>query len=287
MPSTSQWIIEATDASFDKDVVERSHELPVVVDFWAPWCGPCRALGPVLEKLADEAAGKFLLAKVNVDSSPVLAGELQVSSIPAVFVVRGGKLVDQFIGVMPEDALRRWLANLQPSDAERLIAEAKKIERDDPTAAEAKLRQAIDLEPLDRSARILLARVLTARDQLDDAEEQIKHLEERGFLEPEAEKIKAECLLRQAARLSGGVEAARKGAEAAPHDSAAQLKLAYALAGGGQYGEALERALAVFQMDRKGQGEAARKLMVDVFHLLGPDDPLATEFRRKLSAALY
>jgi putative thioredoxin len=287
MSQASTWTIETTDASFDRDVIQRSHDLPVVVDFWAPWCGPCRQLGPVLEKLADEAAGKFLLAKVNVDAAPQIAGELRVSSIPTVMAVRNGRIVDQFVGLLPEEQLRRWVESLQPTDAEKLFAEAQRLEQNDPAAAEAKLRAALELSPQDRQLRITLARALLAQDRLDAAEEQIKQLEEQGFLEPEAEKIKAVCMLKQAARLAGDPVAARAAAQAAPQDMVAQLNLVYALAGGGEYREALERALAVFQADRKGQGEAARQAMVDMFHALGPDDPLATEYRRKLSAALY
>jgi putative thioredoxin len=287
MASTSPWIVDVTDATFDQEVLARSQELPVVIDFWAPWCGPCRQLGPLLEKLADEGAGKFLLAKINIDESPGIASEMRVSSIPAVFAVRRGRLVNQFVGLLPEPDLRRWLASLEPSEAERLLAEAETLEASDPVAAEARLHAALEKAPQDRTLRIALARVLAAQGRLDDAEEQIKHLEREGYLESEAEQIKARCQLRQAAQLAGDIEAAQAAARAAPRDAAAQLKLAYALAGGGQYAQALETALAVVQMDRKGQGEAARQLMVDMFHALDPDDPLVGEYRRKLSAALY
>ncbi|MES1213250.1 MAG: tetratricopeptide repeat protein [Singulisphaera sp.] len=287
MTASSQWIIDVTDATFDAEVLARSHELPVVIDFWAPWCGPCRQLGPLLEKLAEEGAGKFLLAKIDIDQSPGIAGEMRVSSIPAVFAVRRGRLVNQFVGLLPEPQLREWLATLEPTEAEKLLAEAESLESTDPVAAEAKLHAALELAPQDRALRIALARVLAAQDRLDDAEEQIKHLENAGYLESEAEQIKALCELRQAARLAGDATSAQAAADAAPRDSLAQLKLAYALSGAGQYPAALERALAVVQTDRKGQGEAARQLMVDIFRVLDPDDPLVGEYRRKLSAALY
>ncbi|HVU87889.1 MAG TPA: tetratricopeptide repeat protein [Pirellulales bacterium] len=287
MASTSPWIIDVTDATFDQEVLARSQELPVVIDFWAPWCGPCRQLGPLLEKLAAEGAGKFLLAKINVDQSPGIAGEMRVSSIPAVFAVRRGQLVNQFVGLLPEPDLRRWLEALEPSPAERSLAEAEALEANDPAAAEAKLHAALEQSPQNRPLRIALARVLAAQDRLDDAEEQIKHLEREGYLENEAEQIKARCQLRQAARLAGDVPTAQAAVAAAPSDPLAQLKLAYALAGDGKYAEALQTALVVVQTDRKGQGDAARQLMVDIFHALGPDDPVVGEYRRKLSSALY
>jgi len=287
MTSTSSWVVDVTDATFDAEVLERSQQVPVVIDFWASWCGPCRQLGPLLEKLAAEGAGKFVLAKINVDDSPVIAGEMRVSSIPAVFAVRDGRLMNQFVGLMPEEQLRQWLKTLEPTAAEQLLVEAVKLAEDDPAAAAAKLRLALDAEPESRPVRLALARVLAAQDLLDEAEEQIKHLEGHGYLEPEGEQVKALCRLRQAARLAGELSAARAAAAAAPRDVTLQMKLAYALAASQEYRAALDQALAAFQTDRKGHGEAARELMVDIFHVLGSEDPLTTEYRRKLSAALY
>ncbi len=254
--SETNWILDVTDATFDREVLDRSQELPVVIDFWAPWCGPCRQLGPLLEKLAEEAAGKFLLAKINIDESPGIAGEMRVSSIPAVFAVRRGRLVNQFVGLLPEPDLRRWLATLEPTEADRLLGEAEALEASDPAAALAKLHTALELAPQERPLRIALARVLADQDRLDEAEEQIKQLENQGFLESEAEQIKARCQLRQGARLAGDVASARAAAEAAPRDAVSQLKLASALAGAGEYVAALDQALLVLQATA---GDKARR----------------------------
>ena len=287
MPAASNWVIETSDADFERDVIERSRTQPVVVDFWAEWCGPCRMLGPVLEKLAEEAQGKFLLAKAEVERTQQVAAAWGVSSIPAVFGVRGGQVVDQFIGVFPEAQLREWLDRLQPSPAEMLSAEAAELASRDPAAAEAKLREALKLAPKQASIKLQLARVLAGQDRTAESEQLIQELSERGFLEPEAEELLAELALRKMAAEAGGVAQARAALAAAPGDRQAKWKLAQALAGERQYEEALQHALELVQLDRRGLGEPARELMVELFRVLGPDHELTSTYRRKLSSALY
>ena len=155
MPAESPWIIDVTEENFDAAVVQRSNDVPVVVDFWATWCAPCRQLGPILEKLATEGAGAFLLAKVDVDQQPGIAQHFGVSSIPHVFAIHAGQLVNQFTGALPEGQIREWLQTLQPSATEKLLTEAKALEQTDPTAAEEKLREALELAP-ERSDEIQL-----------------------------------------------------------------------------------------------------------------------------------
>ena len=129
--TSSSFVFDATAENFQQDVIERSHSVPIVMDFWASWCGPCLALGPILEKLAREYDGKFLLAKVNTDKETELALQFGVRSIPAVFGVRDGKPIDAFVGVQPESAIKSWLDRLMPTPAETLAAEAAKLERSD------------------------------------------------------------------------------------------------------------------------------------------------------------
>jgi len=285
--SQSKWILEAAEATFQKDVVERSRQIPIVVDFWAPWCQPCRQLAPTLEKLAEEYAGKFLLVKADTEKLPAIASAFGVQSIPAVYGLRDGELVDYFVGVLPEAQIRAWLDRLLPSAAEQLVSEARKLAASDRTKAEQLLREAIAQGPNLPHAKIALAELLAASGRLDESRALVAELEQRGFLEPEAEKIKAELDLKLATARSGGVAACRAALEKDSDDVEAQLKLAEALAAEGQYEEALETALRVVSADRKGLGEAARKLMVDVFRLLPPDSELTTDYRRKLSTALY
>jgi putative thioredoxin len=282
-------VIEVTAENFVREVIERSRETPVVVDFWATWCAPCRTLGPVLERLADESNGAFVLAKADTEMLPEIAAEFGVRSIPAVFGLRHGKVVDAFVGALPESAVRAWLNGLLPTASERLVAEARRLEATDPASAASRYRAALDPAPDDPAARTGLARVLLRQGQRDEARALIEALEARGFLEPEAEAVKAELALRDQTAGSGGVDAARAALAADPSDPARTLALAEALAAAGPagYPEALEQALSVVEAGSKAPRDDARRLMVNVFQLLPPDSDLATDYRRRLSAALY
>jgi len=284
--SQSPFIVETTSESFVRDVIEGSSRVPVVVDFWAAWCQPCRILGPILERLAVEYDGKFRLVKADTEQAPDIAAGFGVRSIPAVFAVRGGKVVDSFVGVLPESSLRAWLDRIMPSPAEVLASEALGLEATDPPAAEAKYREALGLAPGDPLIQVGLGRVALAMGRLNEARSIIENLERRGFLEPEAETLKAELTLRGHGASGGGLDSLRESHRANPGDKEAQLLLAEGLASAGEFEEALGLALDLVERDRRGTGEEARKLMIAVFQLLPPDSELASDYRRRLSFAL-
>lgn len=287
MVQPSPWIVEGSEENFEAEVLKRSQEVPVIIDFWATWCGPCQELGPVLELLAREYDGKFVLVKVDVDQHPELAGAFGVQSIPHVFAVRNGQAVDQFMGALPEDQIRAWLDRFQPSPAEALLAEARRLEQSQPIEAEAKYREVLEWNPGDDSIKISLARLLVAQHRDADSRAIIQQLETRGFLEPEAEHVKAELDLRAAAAEGGGVVACRSAVAAAPDDLALKLKLADALAVAQQYPEALDLCLTVVQQGTEALREEAKSTMLNIFQLLGPQADLTNNYRRKLSTALY
>jgi len=284
---TSSWIVNTTAATFEKDVIARSMEVPVVVDFWAPWCEPCRQLAPLLEKLANEQSGKFVLVKVDIDQAPEIAQAFGVQSIPYVVALREGQPVDNFMGILPEDQLREWLKSILPLPAEQLLKEGLALEPDDPKAAEAKYREAAHLMPDVDTIQLRLAAVLLAQRRADECSRIITKLEERGFLEPEAEKIKSQLELIEAAAEAGGVDEARKAAAANPDDLSLRIKLADALAVSNKHEEALQICLDVIRQDRTGAGVEAKEAMVKMFDMLGPGSELTSEYRRKLATALY
>ena len=286
--TASSWVIEATSANFDQEVVERSWRVPVAIDFWAEWCGPCRVLGPLLERLAKEYGGQFVLAKVDTEQEPELAESFGVRSIPAVFGVRDGKAVDGFVGVQSESAIRGWLDGLVPTPAERTASEAGRLEASDPRAAEAKYNEALTLDPDFTRAKIGLARIALEQGRLDQAQAWIVAMERQGFLEPEAQRLKAELVLKLQARQGGvgDVASARAAVAANPDDRNLKFQLAEALAATGQYADALALCLDLVERDRKGVGERARQTMVAIFQLLPPDAELVTEFQRQLSMVL-
>jgi putative thioredoxin len=284
--ATSSFVIEATAKNFQQDVIEPSYSVPVVIDFWATWCGPCQMLGPILEKLAREYAGKFLLAKVDTDTESEVAHQFGVRSIPAVFGVRDGKAFDGFVGVQPESVIRAWIDRLLPTEAEKIAALARSMEQSDPSAAEAKYSEALAIDPELAAAQTGLVRIALEQGRLEDAQARILGLERKGFLEPDEERLKAELTLRLQAGQVGSVEAARAALAAGPDNLNLKFELAEALAAAGQYADALALCLELVERDRKGIGERARQTMVAIFQLLPPDAEFVTEFQRQLSLAL-
>ncbi len=286
MSNDSPMTIEATPETFERDAIERSHEVPVLVDFWAEWCAPCRQLGPILEKLAGEYEGKFVLVKADTEALPDVATSFGVRSIPAVFALKDGQVVDGFVGAQPESVIRAFIDRLMPTPAEGLVASATKLESTDPDAAISGYREAIALAPDDPRPRIKLGGFLLSQGRIDEASALIVELEGRGYLEPDAERLKAELTLHGQHLGAEGIGAARASFAAHPEDLGRRFELAEALAAAGEYPEALDLCLDLVERDRKGEGERARKTMIAIFQVLPADSELVNEYRRRLSFVL-
>lgn len=286
--TTHQAIIEVSDYDFDEQVIQRSYTTPVVVDFWAPWCGPCRMIGPVLERLARQADGQWMLAKLNVDHNQQTAARYGIQGIPAVKGFRDGRVVAEFVGAVPEPQIRRFLDQLLPSEADRLTRQAQALEKAGRLAeAEAMYRQALSQDGYHASALLGLGRVLFRQDRYEEAQAVLQqvpmHLPERA----EAENWLARVNFRQQAALTGGEVEARRRLAANPDDLDARLDLASALASKGSYREALEGLLEVVRRDRGSYRERARQAMLSIFSLLGDNHELTQEYRPQLAMLLF
>ncbi|NNJ24590.1 hypothetical protein LzC2_06480 [Planctomycetes bacterium LzC2] len=275
--------MDVTAANFEQAVLGSC--VPVVVDFWAPWCGPCRTLGPLLEGLAAEANGAWTLAKVDIDQEQQLAAAFRVSSIPHVIAFAEGRPIDQFVGLKSEQELRAWLQQLGPDEADERLAEAAALESQSPAAAAIRYGLALDLRPGFPEATMGLARCAMRTGDYEEAATALADLEKRGPLPPDAAKLKAEIALHAS---GGGVDLAeaRSASEAAPDDPNAQIALADALAASGEYESALQTALAVVERFPGEAREAGKAVMLRIFEALGAD-PLVGEYRRQLASALY
>jgi putative thioredoxin len=285
--SGSPWVRDVTVADFEREVVEASRQRPVVVDFWAPWCAPCQALGPVLERLVHERNGQVLLAKVNTDEEQDLAAYFGIEALPSVKAVRDGRVILEFAGLLPEDALREFLDQVVPSEAERLLAEAKAAEADRPADAEERYRQVVRQDSGNLEARVGLARVLLAQGKPDEVEELLEPVGSEGELGAEAERLGARLLFSRVSQGFADEPTLRQRVTAEPADAQAHFELGCVLARRGAYPEALAELLAAAERDPKLAAARVREVMVQVFYALGANHPLANEYRAKLSRLLY
>lgn len=256
-------VVEVTDADFERTVIEESHRRPVVVDLWAEWCGPCKVLGPILERVADERAGDFLLAKLDVDANPFTAQQFGVQSIPTVVAFRDGQPVSGFVGAYPEDAVIRFVDELLPKAADLEAAEAAEEARaGDVAGAEQGYREALASDPDNPQARLGLAELLVDRGDNAEAMELVRTL----LPDPRAVRVGA------IVEIAGWAEV----------DEPGTLASAKRLAAKGRWRDALEGMLGAL-----GDDPSARDAMLDVFAAVGDDDPLVAEYRRKLASALF
>lgn len=281
-PPAGAWVVNTTAATFQQDVFERSRDLPVVVDFWAPWCGPCRALGPIIEKLAGAYNGGFLLVKANTDELSEAATQFNVSGIPAVYAVCDGQIVDFFSGALPEEQIRQWLDQVL---ATARLGKARSLEQRAPAEAEAVYRETLSAFPNHSDAKRGLARVLLAMGRADECRTLVRELEDHGYLDVEGQRLKA--TLELLGKQPSDLPARRSAAERDPANLSLQYQLAEGLAGAKEYGEALSILLSLVQRDKKGTGVQAKELMVQIFQAMPEDSELVSQYRRKLSMALY
>lgn len=264
---------------FEKEVIQRSRQQPVLVDFWAPWCGPCRTLGPLLEKLANEPSTGWRLAKVNVDEHQAAAQRYGVRGIPAVKLFVDGTVVDEFTGALPEHAIRKWLDEALPSRARKLLDEAEALmEKGDHESAEPLVREALEDEPNDAKAQLLLARLIVFTDP-DRAEEVV---ERAGFAGPPYAQIgESVRTVARLLRLHASDDALPEGDEMPLYQEAVE-----ALAQR-DFDRALTQFISVIQRNRSYDDDGARKACVALFTLLGAQHPSVTAHRRSFDMSLY
>ena len=281
----SDLITYVTDETFESEVL--NSETPVLVDFWADWCEPCKALMPILEKLAAEYDGAFLLAKVNADEQQMISQQFGVRSLPTVMVIQNGQPVDGFMGAQPENAVREVLQKYLPAPWDGLLQQAREaMERGDFAAAVPLLRQAWDDSGKSHDVTVAFAHALIEAMRLDEAE---TVLGEVRMADQDAayEQLIAQLELKREAAKSPEIETLEQQLEANPDDDDARVKLAVQYTEAGQFKDGLENLFTVLKRDIDHDGGTTKKLLLDTIASVGKGDPLAAEYQRKLFSLLY
>ena len=280
-------MIDATLATFEQDVLEASKEVPVLVDFWAPWCGPCKVLGPALEKLEREYGGRWKLVKVNSDDNPELSAQFQIRSIPYVVAFSDGKPVAHFLGAQPESALRAFLDRLIPDPSQFEHRKAREALAQGQTAlAEGHLKGALALDPSNDAARLDMVGIALGRGEGAEARKQFDTLSAKAAQESPYEPIKARLEAAERAASLPSIEELERRIAADGGDLQSRLDLAELRIAKSEFAQALEQLLEIVRRDRKFGDDIGRNKMLTVFDM-GVDPELVSEYRRKLSSALY
>jgi putative thioredoxin len=283
----SPWIVEVTMENFQQVVVEGSRERPVVIDFWADWCQPCRMLAPLLEQLAEQRNGGFLLAKVNTDENPDLAQAFRVSGIPAVFAIRDGKIANHFTGMLSEEELSEFIDALGPTGPsappeQTPLDRAVELEGRDPQGAAEAYRAMLAAAPNDPAARVGLARVLLSKPGNETEAAGLLTGVEFGDFASEAKRLGTILVLREVPHANADLSAAQGAAGAE-----GKLQLARVLGARGEYTPAFDALLEAASDDQQLGRTAVRELMLKLFDVVGPQSETASDYRRRLQALLY
>lgn len=266
---------------FGTEVLQRSHDVPVVVDFWATWCGPCKTLGPALETVAAEYAGKFKLVKVDVDQNQALSQQFGIQSIPTVIAFKDGTPISQFMGAIPEPQIRQFIDAILPTKLDLMVERARDLVLEgDEAAASSVFSQVLELQADHVEAGTGLASLLIANGDTETA------LIVLGRLPRASEVEKLEAAARVTAARGADVPELEAKLAADPDDESARIELAQALAANGEHEAALDHLLAVVTKKGNLMGQA-RQGMIDVFGLLGDDHPLTASYRKALANALF
>ncbi len=291
---TANLIKNGTTASFMADVIDASHDATIVVDFWAPWCGPCKQLGPALEKAVKDARGAVRMVKINIDENPELAQQMRIQSIPAVYAFKNGRPVDGFVGALPESQVKQFVGRLAggaagPSPIEEALALAQEAMGAGDTARAANIyNQILQHEPGTPEAVAGLVRIAIARKEFAKARQYLDRVpkDKAGHAEVMAARTALE-LAETGEKAQGTVGELRRRLERDAADHQARFDLASALFAGGQREQAVDELLDLVRRDRKWNDEAARKQLVKFFEAMGHADPLTVAARRRLSSILF
>ncbi|WP_454019046.1 tetratricopeptide repeat protein [Azospirillum sp. Marseille-Q6669] len=299
-PAAGDLIKDSSDRAFMADVIEASQSVPVIVDFWAPWCGPCKQLGPILEKTVLAAKGKVRLVKIDTDKDPMIASQLRVQSIPAVYAFFQGRPVDGFMGALPESQVKAFVEKLlklagaagggEGDILEEALAQAKEALEagDTQTASEiyGEILQA-DPENLNAVAYAGLVRCLIVNDELARAKQMLDKVPEQIAKDKEIAAVRSALEVAEQAANAGPIPELTEKVARNEDDHEARFDLALALFAAGKREAAVDELLELVRRDRAWNDEAARKQLVKFFEAFGPTDPLTVQSRRKLSSILF
>ncbi|WP_390908473.1 thioredoxin [Paracoccus broussonetiae] len=292
-PQTADFIFDATEANFMAEVVEKSMQVPVIVDFWAPWCGPCKTLGPQLEAEVARHKGRVLMAKVNVDENQMIAAQLRVQSIPTVYAFFQGQPVDGFQGAVPQSQIKQFvdkLAAMGGDDgglADALEAAEAMITEGAPEDAAETFAAILEEEPENATAWGGLVRALLAAKELDRAQAELDRVPAAVASAAPVEAARAQLQLARQAASAGPLDELRQKVEGDPADPQARFDYATALHAGGQVEEAVDQLLESFRRDREWNDGAAKAQLITIFDAMKPTDPVALKGRRRLSSLIF